>query len=146
MSIQIRPSVEADLPYIYDLILEFSIFQKTPEKVKITMEQMIEDQDDFKCLVAVDEGKIIGFASYYFAYHSWSGKAIYLDDLYVQPTYRGQNIGNQLFDAVMEIGKQNSCIKMKWLVSGWNTKAQEFYKSRGATIEDTEWICDLGLK
>ena len=145
MSIQIRPSTEADLPFIYQLIQEFAIFQKTPEKVKITLDQMIADQHDFKCLVAVDEGKIIGFSSYYFAYHSWSGKAIYLDDLYVQPDYRGQNIGNQLFDAVLEIGKLSGCIKMKWLVSHWNTKAQRFYQSRGATIEDTEWICDLGL-
>ena len=146
MNIQIRSATEADLSFIYELIKEFSIFQKTPEKVKITLEQMLKDQDDFKCLMAVDGGKIIGFASYYFAYHSWSGKAIYLDDLYVQPVYRGQNIGKQLFDAVMEIGQETNCIKMKWLVSHWNTKAQEFYKSRGATIEDTEWICDLGLK
>ncbi|PWL31628.1 GNAT family N-acetyltransferase [uncultured Roseivirga sp.] len=146
MSIKIRPSTEADLSSIYALIKEFSIFQKTPEKVKITLEQMIEDQNDFKCLVAVDKDKVIGFSSYYFAYHSWTGKVIYLDDLYVQSAYRGQNIGNQLFDAVMEIGKSNRCIKMKWLVSDWNTKAQEFYKSRGATIESTEWICDLGFK
>ena len=141
----IRPAETNDLGAIYELIREFSIFQKTPEKVKISLKQMVADQDDFKCLVAVNKDKIIGFASYYFAYHSWSGKAIYLDDLYVQPEYRGQNIGNQLFDAVMEIGKQTNCIKMKWLVSHWNTKAQEFYQSRGATIEDTEWICDLGL-
>lgn len=146
MNIQIRPSVEADLPTIFELIREFSIFQKTPEKVKITLQQMIEDQQDFKCLVAVHEGKIIGFSSYYFAYHSWSGKVIYLDDLYVQPNYRGQNIGNQLFDSVMKIGKESNCIKMKWLVSDWNTKAQEFYKSKGATIESTEWICDLVFK
>lgn len=145
MSIQIRPSIEADLGFIYELIKEFSIFQKTPEKVKITLDQMLKDQHDFKCLVAVDESKIVGFASYYFAYHSWSGKAIYLDDLYVQPAYRGQKVGNLLFDSVMEIGKETNCIKMKWLVSDWNTKAQEFYKSRGAVIECSEWICDLNI-
>ena len=143
MSIQLRPAAITDIDRIFELIQEFSIFQKTPEKVKITPEQMKADMDIFKCLVAVDGNIIIGFSTYYFAYHSWSGKVIYLDDLYVQPAYRGQHIGNLMFDAVMDIGKQTNCIKMKWLVSHWNTKAQDFYKSRGATIENTEWICDL---
>ena len=145
MSIQLRPAAITDIDRIFKLIQEFSIFQKTPEKVKITPEQMKADMDIFKCLVAVDDNTIIGFSTYYFAYHSWSGKVIYLDDLYVQPAYRGQHIGNLMFDAVMDIGKQTNCIKMKWLVSHWNTKAQEVYNSRGATIEDTEWICDLGF-
>lgn len=145
MSIEIRPSQTSDLASIYELIKEFSEFQKTPEKVKVTLAQMLEDQEAFKCLVAIDGETIIGFASYYFAYHSWSGKAIYLDDLYVQPAYRGRKIGNQLFDSVMEIGQRSRCVKMKWLVSHWNTKAQAFYKGRGAVIEDTELICELNL-
>lgn len=145
MGIAIRPSRTSDLESIYQLIKEFSEFQKTPEKVKVTLAQMQDDQEVFKCLVATDGAKIIGFASYYFAYHSWTGKAIYLDDLYVQPHYRGQKVGNQLFNSVMEIGQHSGCVKMKWLVSHWNTKAQAFYKERGAVIEDTELICDLNL-
>ena len=51
-----------------------------------------------------------------------------------------------LFDKIMEIGKKENCYKMKWQVSNWNNKAQEFYKSKGAIIDDVEINCDLTLK
>ena len=145
MSLSVRPAESKDLPFIYQLIIEFSIFQKTPEKVKITLEQMLKDQMDFKCLVAIESNEILGFSSFYFAYHSWTGKAIYLDDLYVRPAYRGQKIGDLLFEAVKNIGIEKNCVKMKWMVSDWNTNAQEYYKRKGATIESSEWVCDLEL-
>lgn len=73
MSIEIRKATENDFNLIYGLIKELAIFIKTPEKVLITLEQMIEDKDFFHCLVAVDNNNVIGFATYFFAYYSWTG-------------------------------------------------------------------------
>jgi len=146
MEIVIRKAESKDFEAVHKLIKEFAIFIKTPEKVKITPEQMRNDKDFFKCLVAVDGERIIGFATYFFSYYSWTGKAIYLDDLYVSEEFRGNGIGSMLFDKVMELGKNENCFKMKWQVSNWNQKAQEFYKSRGAIIDDVEINCDLELK
>ncbi|MEW7280649.1 GNAT family N-acetyltransferase [Aquimarina sp. 2201CG1-2-11] len=145
MEIKIRTAKPSEFTDVYDLIKEFAAFIKTPEKVKITPAQMIKDEKYFKCLVALHESTIIGFATYFFSYYSWTGKAIYLDDLYVLEKYRNRGIGSKLFDKVMEIGKTENCFKMKWQVSNWNTKAQEFYKSRGAIIDDIEINCDLEL-
>ena len=147
MQINVRPANENDFPAIYALIHEFASFQKTPEKVLITPEQMLQHKDLFQCLVAVtDEQQIIGFASYFYAYYSWSGKAIYLDDLYVIETYRKQKIGSQLLNALIELAKQQQCIKLRWQVSSWNKSAIGFYKSIGAHIDDTEINCDLNLQ
>lgn len=136
----------ADIPAIYDLIIEFAAFQKTPEKVTITPQQMEEEKDLFQCMVAQnDDGKIVGFASFFFVYYSWSGKALYLDDLYIKPAYRGARLGTNLLRAVKEFAINSQCKKMRWQVSKWNSDAIIFYKSIGAVIDDVEINCDLYL-
>ena len=146
MDVTIRAANEMDFPAIFTLIKEFSIFQGTPEKVSISVEQMQENKELFNCLVAETKDKhIIGFASFFFAYYSWSGKALYLDDLYVKESFRKQAIGKMLFDAVLAFAKNSHCNKMRWLVSKWNTNAIGFYKSIGANIDETELTCDLTL-
>ncbi|UZO80005.1 GNAT family N-acetyltransferase [Aquimarina sp. ERC-38] len=145
MEIKIREAKPSEFVNVYNLIKEFSEFIKTPEKVKITPEQMVMDEKYFKCLIATNGNMILGFATYFFSYYSWTGKAIYLDDLYVPEKYRNQGIGSKLFDKIIEIGKTEDCCKMKWQVSNWNEKAQDFYKDRGAIIDDVEVNCDLEL-
>lgn len=144
MGIVIRQAGEEDFAAIYKLIKEFAVFQKTPEKVTITPEQMASDKDIFRCIVAVDEsGEIIGYATYYYVYFSWSGKAGYLDDLYVTMPYRKQAVGKILLEKVAAICKENNCKKLRWQVSKWNKNAIEFYKAIGAVLDDTEMNCDL---
>ena len=145
MEIQIRVATPKDFTEIHHLIKDFAAFIKTPEKVSITPQQMVKDKEHFNCIVAVDGSKIIGFATYFFAYYSWSGRAIYLDDLYVVANYRANGIGNRLFEEVRVIGQEESCIHMKWQVSKWNKKAQEFYIHKGAVIEDVEVNCSISL-
>lgn len=146
MAITIRLYSTADIPAIYDLIIEFAAFQKTPEKVMITPQQMQDEKELFQCMVAQnDDGKIVGFASFFFVYYSWSGKALYLDDLYIQPAYRGAKTGTNLLMALKEFAINSKCRKMRWQVSKWNSDAITFYKSIGAVIDDVEINCDLYL-
>lgn len=93
--------------------MELAVFVKTPEKVVITSQQMVLDKELFQALVVVHENKIIGFASYYFAYFSWTGKSIYLDDLYVVEAFRGQGIGSSLMQKGFEIGRKTPMQKGK---------------------------------
>ena len=145
MSVTIRQRTEEDIPEIYRLIKEFALFQQTPEKVKITPEQMKEEKEFFHCFVAVDAARVVGFASYYFAYYSWSGKALYLDDLYVSTAFRGNGIGSRLMQSVIGLAKEEQCTKMRWQVSKWNKEAIDFYQKLGASIDDVEINCDLPL-
>jgi GNAT superfamily N-acetyltransferase len=146
MNVNIRKGIEPDFSSIYSLLKEFAEFQKTPERVMITLEQMIQEKDLFRCFVAeTEDNRIVGVASFFFAYYSWSGKAIYLDDLYVQPKWRKLSIGKQLLNAVIDHAKEERCKKLRWQVSKWNTNAIDFYKSMGAEIDDVEINCDLYL-
>jgi GNAT superfamily N-acetyltransferase len=108
--------------------------------------QMDKEKDFFQCVVAeTDQHAIIGFASFFLAYYSWTGKALYLDDLYVTECYRKQKIGTQLLDGIIELAKKEQCRKIPWQVSKWKENAIRFYKKMGASIDDVEINCDLDL-
>ncbi|GAA4338110.1 GNAT family N-acetyltransferase [Flaviaesturariibacter amylovorans] len=143
----IRPGIATDIPAIHALLLEFATFQQTPEKLTVTIAQLQADHELFRCFVVENvAGRIVGFASYFFAYYSWSGKALYLDDLYVQEAFRQQGFGKALLEAVIEMAKAEQCVKVRWQVSNWNTPAIAFYRAMGATIDAVELNCDLALR
>ena len=123
MNAIIRKAEEQDFAAILSLIKEFSIFQKTPEKVTITFDEMITNGNLFQCFVAEAANKdIVGFASFFFAYYSWNGKSIYLDDLYVTDTFRNQGLGKRFLEEIIALAKNSGCKKLSWQVSKWNTK------------------------
>lgn len=144
MDIKIEKAESNDFKNIHDLINEFSDFQNSKEKVSVTVGMMIEQQDYFNCYIARDrDNQIIGYTNYSIVYYSWVGKSIYLDDLYVKPSFRGKGIGKLLMNKVFDIAKKEKCNRVRWQVSKWNTSAIEFYKNIGALIDDTEMNCDL---
>jgi GNAT superfamily N-acetyltransferase len=145
MHIIIREAVEKDYPAIIATLKEFAIFQKTPpEKVTNTPELMKEEKDFFKCYIAEDEeGSFMGMATYSFVYYTWSGKSLYLDDLYVKQEYRKLKVGKSLLNKIFEIAKQARCKRVRWLVSNWNTNAIDFYVKCGASIHKEEYVCDV---
>lgn len=145
MNIIIRAAVKEDFPDILSLFREFAVFQRTPEKMHITLEQLTADEKYFQCFVALADGQIIGYATYFFAYYSWTGRGIYLDDLYVKDSHRKYGIGRRLLDSVINLAKDSNCMTVRWLVSRWNSNAIEFYKKIGAHIDDTEMTCVLPL-
>ena len=144
MFINIRKATEADFPAILGLIKELALFEKAPEKVTNTVEQMKEEQALFQSIVAENNnGEIVGMALYFFAYYTWVGKSLYLDDLYVKESYRKLKIGSALLNEVMKIAREENCKRVRWQVLHWNQNAINLYKKVGAFI-DEEWLnCDF---
>ena len=146
MNVNIRKAKLIDFPSILSLIKEFSVFQKTPEKVTITLEQMKNDAGLFQCFIAENDAhEIIAFASFFFTYYSWTGKGLYLDDLYVKQSCRKHKIGSGLLNTIIDFAKKENCKKVRWQVSKWNENAIGFYKKMGAEVDETEINCDLKL-
>lgn len=145
MHIEIRRANESDFESIHLLIKEFATFIKTPEKVTITPQQMKQDKMFFNCIIALADHKIAGFATFFNAFYSWTGRAVYLDDLYVSEKHRGLGIGTKLLNHVIETAKAENCKSVKWQVSNWNQNAIEFYQKMGAITDDVEINCILSL-
>ncbi len=146
MEVTVRKAVVADYPQIADLFKEFAAFEKHPEKMENSTERMIRESDYFRCFVAqTGDGKIIGYVTYFFCYYTWTGKSLYMDDLYVIPEFRGNGTGKKLIAEVVEFAKAEQCHKLRWQVSEWNKPAIEFYKNIGASIDHVQLNCDLKL-
>ena len=147
MKFTIRPAEEADYPSILDIIKALALFEKAPEKVTNTVEQMKAEKDYFNCLVATNqEGEIIAICLYFFAYYTWVGKSLYLDDLYVLEPYRRHGIAAALLNELFEVARNEHCNRVRWQVLNWNENAIRFYEKTGATLDD-EWInCDFDRK
>jgi GNAT superfamily N-acetyltransferase len=139
-SINIRKATPVDFPSILSLIKELAEFEKAPEKVTNTVEQMNNEKDLFGCFIAeTDKGEIAAMALYFFAYYTWVGKSLYLDDLYVKKEYRRQNIGSALLRKVFEVASEEGCKRLRWQVLSWNEDAIAMYRKNGAEI-DSEWL------
>ena len=147
MNIKIRKAIEKDFPAIFSLVQELALFEKAPEKLTNSLDQMIEEKNYIQCFVAETETKeIIGIAQYFFAYFTWSGKSMYLGDLYIKESYRRKKVGLKLFNKIIEVAKEENCKRLTWQVLNWNKTANEFFRRFGAEI-DTEWInCNLYSK
>lgn len=146
MNITIREIKADDFPGLITLFTEFATFEKTPEKMANTVDRMTVEQEFFNGFVALnDSEEIVGYVTHFFAYYTWIGKSLYMDDLYVKEEFRGHGIGTELINKVIEYAKTTNCQKVKWQVSEWNKPAIEFYKSLGASIDSVESNCDLLL-
>lgn len=146
MNITIRPAMVEDFGAIVELFREFAHFEYLDERMTNSVEQMKAETEYFNCFVAVNkQHEIVGYATYFFAYFTWTGKSLYMDDLYVKESYRGAGIGKILINKVIDFAKASGCHKLRWQVSDWNAPAISFYKGLGAVIDAQERNCDLDL-
>ena len=63
---------------------------------------------------------------------------IYLEDIFVEPEFRGLGIGKALLKQVAAVAVEKNCPRLQWEVLDWNTPAIEFYRAMGAEFLD-EW-------
>lgn len=127
---------------IYDLIVELAVYEKEPDQVSNTPEQLeIDLFDDHVCdaIVALDGEKVIGFALFYTSYSTWKGRSMYLEDFYVKEDRRKEGAGKMLFQEVVEIAKKRKVQRMDWQVLEWNQLALDFYKRQNALLYP-EWV------
>jgi GNAT superfamily N-acetyltransferase len=141
MKIKIRNGNEKDFPAIMKMIKELAAFLKESDAVRNSAEQMMKEKDLFSFLVALCDGKIVGYALYFFAYSTWVGKSLYLEDIYVKPDFRGQKVGSILLRRIFEIAKEGRCRRVQWQVLEWNEDAIKFYEKRGAEIHKGIFDC-----
>lgn len=145
MTTIIRPGKKTDLPRVHELIVELAIFEKAPDAVENTVAQMEIDgfgpNPIYGFFVAENsEGEIVGTAIYYYRYSTWKGKRMYLEDLIVTKSERGQGLGEQLLETIIEKGKAEGCSGVMWQVLDWNESAINFYKNKFNAQLDPEWI------
>lgn len=138
----IRKATPADVSSILRLIKELAVFEKEPNAVIISEEDLLRDGFSnnplFHTFVAELEEEVIGMALYYYRYSTWKGKTIHLEDLIVKENKRGTGAGFALYKKIIEQGKLEGVKRIEWAVLEWNRNAIAFYEKSGAKVFD-DW-------
>lgn len=145
----IRRAVAADVPVVLELVRELAAYEREPDAVIATEallhEALFGADPSAEAHVAEVDGEVVGFALWYRSFSTWQGKpGLWLEDLYVRPAHRGSGLGKALLVTLAEVCVERGWTRFEWWVLDWNTPAQAFYRSLGATPEDawTVWRVD----
>jgi len=143
----IRRGNSQDMQAVLGLIQELAEFEKEPDAVLVTVDDLIRDGFGpvplFHVFVAeVDNDtndsehakQIVGIALWYYRFSTWKGKTIHLEDLVVKDKMRGTGLGYALYSEVLKQAKKDQVRRVEWNVLDWNTPAIEFYEKSGAKV------------
>jgi GNAT superfamily N-acetyltransferase len=138
----IRPATVDDVTLLRTLIRELAEFERELELVTIEEADLARDgfgaNPKYRALVAEWDHQPAGYALFFDYFSTWSGRGLFLEDLFVREQFRGCSIGKALLASVARIAVQENRYGVHWEVLDWNEKAVEFYKAVGAEFRD-QW-------
>lgn len=147
MTFSIRKATKKDMPRVLELIVELAIYEKEPNAVKITVDDLVkngfENPKQFVCFVAECENHIEGIALVYHRFSTWKGRVLHLEDLVVSQQMRGTGIGSALLKEVVKHGVETKVKRVSWEVLDWNESAISFYVNKGANIKKDWYLVQL---
>jgi GNAT superfamily N-acetyltransferase len=140
---EIRPARVEDVPVILELIRELASYERAPDEVTATEEQLVDilfgERPAAEVLLAFERKSSVGFAVFFYNFSTWLGRpGLYLEDLFVKPEKRGKGYGRALLVDLAKIARDRGCGRMEWAVLDWNEPAIKFYRALGAKPMD-EW-------
>jgi GNAT superfamily N-acetyltransferase len=143
VAIRIRRGTAEDLPDVHRLVGELAAYVGNSADFTARLGHYRDDfaAGFFETIVAEDteRHRLVGMALYNFAYSTWKGRMIYLEDFVLDPEYRRRGIGQRLWDELKQRGRERGCKLLKWQIAAQNTEALKFYAAQDATIE-ADWL------
>lgn len=145
---RLRPATPADVPVILGLVRDLAEYERAPQAVVATEEDFLRHgfgaRPRFSVLLAEEDGRVAGFALWFFTFSTWLGKpGLYLEDLFVRPELRGKGIGKAMMIELARIAVREGCGRFEWAVLDWNQPSIDFYRSLGARLMEEWVVCRL---
>ena len=136
-SLKIRFATVEDVPVILELIRALATYERAPDEVRATEDQLRKvlfgSKPAAEVLLAFENDSPVGFALFFHNFSTWLGRAgLYLEDLFVKPEHRGKGFGRCLLVELAKIARDRGCGRMEWAVLDWNEPAIQFYRKLGA--------------
>jgi GNAT superfamily N-acetyltransferase len=142
----LRPARPGDVAAVVGLIRELAAFEKLSHLVVVTPESLTPHlfgpRPAAECVVAQAGTQLVAFALFFNNFSTFLGKpGLYLEDLYVQPAWRGQGLGGRLLRHLAGVALERGAGRFEWSVLDWNAQAIRFYEGLGATVMPDWRIC-----
>jgi ribosomal protein S18 acetylase RimI-like enzyme len=140
---KIRKAKEADVATIIELMRDFAEYEKLLDYFEATADKLFDamfgERSFVQGLIAEKESEAIGYAIFYPNYATFRGqRGVYLEDIYISPSYQGQGIGEAMIRHIATIAKEQGCERIDFQVLEWNMPAIGFYERLGAVRNETE--------
>jgi len=148
MTFNIRPATPADVAHIRSMIVELAVFEKLEHQV-IATEALLHEglfgaRPACEAIIGEADGDVVCFALFFHNFSTFlTRKGLYLEDLYVRQSQRGQGFGKAMLARLAQIAVERECGRFEWSVLDWNAPAIQLYKSLGADVMPEWRICRL---
>lgn len=149
MQFTIREGEVKDVELIHYFIGELASFEKLSDQFTATVEELRDSlfvRREAEVLLGYEGETPVGFALFFHNFSTFKGRAaLYLEDIYILPKYRGKGYGKELFKTLITIAKERNCPRFDWVVLDWNSSAIEFYKRMGASVLEEWRVCRISI-
>ncbi|VDO70621.1 unnamed protein product [Haemonchus placei] len=131
MAVSITRATPADAPIFMSMVRELAEFEKMPEHVKIDDAQLAADLEKKAVdgFLLREEGEPAAIILFYYAYSTWTGQYIHMEDIYVRPPFRRKGYGRLLWQELGKLAKEMRVERLQWNVLDWNSNAIAFYET-----------------
>ncbi len=135
--ITLRPAGAADVALILRFIRGLADYERLAHECVATEEQLhatlFGERPSAEVVLAFVNDEPAGFALYFHNYSTFLAQpGLYLEDLFVDPAFRGLGVGRALLTRLAAIAEARGCGRFEWSVLDWNTDAIGFYEKLGA--------------
>ena len=142
-SFQIQPATKADVPVILAFIKKLADYERLSHEVSATEQSLSETLFGRRRTAEVAIGYFkrqpVCFTLFFHSYSTFLGRpGIYIEDLYVDETFRRRGFGSALLRYVARLAVERQCGRLEWSVLDWNEPSIGFYRSLGAEPLD-DW-------
>lgn len=141
--IEIRAATEADVPLLFDLILELAAYEKMADEVagdaEVLRHSLFEQKAAEALLLETADGEAVGYAIFFTTFSTFECRSgIWLEDVYVRPEHRRGGIGRLLMEHLAKLALDRGHVRLDWVALEWNEPALNFYAGLGARRLD-DW-------
>ena len=149
--ITVRHATSADVELLVPLFEGYRAFYRctpNPKAARVFLEQRLQ-RGESTVFIAIDETKPTGagFVQLYPVFSSLQMKPAWiLNDLFVDPAYRGQHVSRLLMEAAHMFAVDTRAAYLTLETARDNTTAQRLYESLGYKAEQqfVQYILDVG--
>mgnify|MGYP002622219144 CR=1 FL=1 len=141
VDVRYRNASREDIALILEFIKKLADYEGRLDEVTATEEDLskwIFDEKIAEVIFVLEDGREVGFALFYKAFSTYIAKInVHLEDMFVEPEYRGRGYGKGLLKEIAKIIVERGYGRFEWTAVSWNSSAIDFYLSIGA--EQMDW-------
>jgi GNAT superfamily N-acetyltransferase len=142
VKLRIDSATERDVPLILKLIKDLAEYERLSHAVvatEATLRESLFVKHAAEVVIAYAGTEPAGFAMFFQTFSTFLGvPGMYLEDLFVEPRWRRQGVGEALLAHLAGIAVERGYGRLEWSVLDWNELAIRFYRKLGARPMD-EW-------